>query len=50
MILELSDVLAIAGMLTPLYVTGGIFILRVVQLEQYCKDRTGYCRGGEEDP
>jgi len=45
MILELSDLLAIGGMLMPVY-AGGIFLMvRYARLEQHCKDKTGYCPG-----
>ncbi|WP_292421563.1 hypothetical protein [Methanoregula sp.] len=45
MILELSDLVVIGGMLTPVYIQGVVLLVRHTRLEQHCKDKTGYCPG-----
>jgi len=43
MILELSDLLAIGAMLTPVYLGSVVLMVRQARLEQHCKDTTGFC-------
>lgn len=45
MILELSDLVAIFGMMVPFYVGGIALGVKVIRLEQHCKDHTGFCNG-----
>lgn len=45
MILELSDLVAMGGLLAPAYIEGVLLLVRLVRLEQHCKDHTGFCNG-----